>query len=344
MLLATLLTSLACHHEGEFGYLRFDLDPLVDPLVEFRSGDQILLGSMLCPQILMAGNEWIEDRAKFRACFSETVTGFGQLDADGCLHFDGPGEVEPKLIWELTPTACGERVERLRFAIADSDAHMRLGFDEWRLRTLALVDDPRLGLKVVGLAPGRDLEDLLEPPDTARRVFAGQVDVPLMRLSNPKGVIYWTAPELLLEGVGAGIDTITPAADRGERLSPGELAVRLRPGAHGHVRATLPGGATLDSPPLIAVELSDAATLDLLVVDAHLIADVRDANGHLLHAAPIEWSVVDGALAITPGSLSNHARTSEYASFETPCLPPPDQPQLRHATVRARLGDLEDRR
>ncbi|KIG19623.1 hypothetical protein DB30_00132 [Enhygromyxa salina] len=337
MLLSSLLASLACHHEGEFGYLKFDLDPLVDPLIELHSGDQILFGSRICPQIVMAESEWIEDRAQFRGCFSETVTGPGWLDADGCLRFEGIGEVKSKFIWALTPSACGERAERLSFAIVDSTAHMQLGFDEWQLRALALAQDAGFGLQVEGLPPGGEAADLLEPDDTARRVFANQIDVPLMRMSNAKGTVYWTAPEVKLRGIGAGIATLAS-----EHLAPGELAVRLAPGASGHIRATLPSGDTLNSPPLIAATIHDAASLDLLHVDTHLFADVRDAAGHRLHAAPIEWSVTEGALAITPGSLRNHARTREYASVDTRCQPPPDHPQHRQAIVRAQLGELED--
>jgi MYXO-CTERM domain-containing protein len=270
--------------------------------------------------------------------------GPGQLDANGCLQFDTASD--DKLIWDLTPVVpntCGERAERLRFEVVDSDKKTRLGFDEWRLRALVMVQDPSFALETIGLAPGRDVEDMLEDPLVARRVFAGQIDVPMMRLSNAKGVVYWTSPEVELEPVGEGLESVTPLTKRDETLAPGELAVRLQPGASGRIRATLPSGDTLESPMLVAVTQEQAASLDVVLIDGHLIADVRDAKGRPLHAAPIDWNVTQGALGLTVGDLGNHHRTPEYATIETRCERPPEtDPEPRRATVRARLGPLED--
>jgi MYXO-CTERM domain-containing protein len=344
LLSSSLVAASACYYEGEFGYLEFELDPIVDPLTEFESGDQVLGGSVICPKIVTAQGEWVDPRERMRACFAESLTGpYNRLDDDGCLHLDGPGEADGKVIWELTPRSCGDRVDRLRFAIVPGDPQLELDFDEWRLRAILLTQDPRLGLETVGLAPGRDLEALLDPPGAARHVIADQIDVPLMRLRNAKGVVYWTAPEVELEVIGEGVEVVAPITAHDEHIDPGELAVRLEPGASGHVRATLPNGEVLVSPPLVAVANSDAASLDLLRIDGHLVADVRDTEGRQLHAAPVEWSVVEGALGIVPGDLSNHLRTREFATIEPRCQPPPeDGPELRHAIVRARVGDVED--
>jgi uncharacterized protein (TIGR03382 family) len=122
------------------------------------------------------------------------------------------------------------------------------------------------------------------------------------------------------------------------------LPLRMSPGSSGHVRASLAGGQVYESPELIAVSPHEAASLDLVAADIYLFADVRDAEGHLLHGAPIEWSVDEGALAIEPGSLTNGLLTPEYASFwHGNCEQrPATEPELRRAIVRARLGELED--
>jgi MYXO-CTERM domain-containing protein len=348
-----LLTAPACSHEGELGHLGFDLGPIVDPLFEFRSGDQLLVGSTICPEILHTISEsdgttyhgWVDDREAFRACYTETVTGPGTLDAAGCLGFEGPGEV----IWDLSDDGCGAGDERMRFWVVEAGADTRLGFDGWRSRAIHIgASDPELELELVGLAPGRSVDELLVAPDEVHRVFAGQIDAVTMRLSDAGGRIYWMGPDVELELVGDSIERIEPVEIEGdpasEYVSPGELALRMEPGASGRVRATLPGGEVLESPELLAVGLGEVASLDVMQIGGYLYADVRDTEGRRLHAAPIDWSVTEGALGFIPGSLSNEGRTHEYAvEVDTHCEPPPEsEPQTRTAVVRARLGTLED--
>ncbi|PRP92825.1 hypothetical protein ENSA5_47380 [Enhygromyxa salina] len=346
-LLALLPTLAACSHWGEADYLGFGFPDFVDDLVDFESGDLILRGSPLCPEIefrrdddgtqrYLSGDE----REALRACFDESISGPAQLDDGGCIHFDGPGEV----VWELTPDSCGDQTERMRFTVVEPDPAAQLGFDEWRLR---LVQESVVEGEVLGLAPGRSVEELQESPGAARRVFAGQLDAPLLRLDDSGGRVFWMNSDVSLELVGEGVEAVAPIPSDDPELNEwvmlGEQPLTLAPGSSGRVRATLASGEVYESPELIAVGLTEAASLDLVVADTYAFADVRDAEGRLIHGAPIEWSVVEGALAITPGSLVWELRTGEYATLhDGNCEPAPAEPELRRAVVRARLGALED--
>ena len=346
LLSLVLVPTLAgCSHWGESNYLGFDFPQLGDRLAEFRSGDQLLLGTRLCPTIAERRDtpdevSYIdfEDRDELRACFDEAITGPATLDADGCLAFTDIGEVS----WELTPNACGDQSERMRFTLVEPSADLRLGIDEWRLR---LLQDPQFGAEVIGLAPGRDLAELSQLSTEPRRFFEGQVAAPVMRFDNDNGRVFWMEPDVEFELVGAGIEAVEAEQDS---LGDGStvMGLRMDPGSTGRVRATLSSGEVYESPDLIAVSLDDAASLDLIAVDHYLFADVRDTEGNLLHAAPIEWSVVEGALAIEPGELASDIPllTPEYASYwHGNCEAAPDSgSEVRHVVVRARLGELED--
>lgn len=344
MLLLPLLAG--CSAWGESNYLGFEFPQLSDMLSEFRSGDQLLLGTRLCPSIAERRDAdavvylVAEERDELRACFDEVVDGPATLDADACLAFTGVGEVS----WDLTPSDCGEQPERMRFTLVEPSPDLQLGIDEWRLRIL---HEPALEAELSGLAPGRTAAELSERPSEPRRVYAGQVDAPVMRFDNAIGRVYWMTPDVEFELVGAGLERVDTEADTLETLgNDAVLPLRMSPGSSGRVRASLSGGQVYESPELIAVSPDDAASLDLVSADNYLFADVRDAEGHLIHAAPIEWSVDEGALAIEPGSLGgdNGLLTPEYASYwDGSCEPRPTaEPELRRAVVRARLGELED--
>jgi MYXO-CTERM domain-containing protein len=346
-LMLMLIPVLAgCYHPGEAGYLGFDFPNFGDFLAEFRSGDQLLLGTRLCPEIAEVLHDdgehqilYDTQRDEFRACFDEVVSGPASLDADGCLEFQGAGEVT----WELTPNSCGDQSERMRFTVIEPTPDLQLGLDEWRLR---LLQEPVFDADPIGLAPGRDIAELQESSSEPRRVLAGQLDVPLMRFDNANGRVYWMSEDVGFELVGDGLEPYVPG-DTGsfeDWASTGALPLRMNPGSSGRVRATLPGGQVVESPELIAVSQDAAVSLDLIAVDRYLFADVRDAEGHIIHAAPIEWSLAEGAMAVTPGSLNNELLTAEYAMFHHGrCEEPPStEPEVRHAVVRARLGELED--
>lgn len=345
----TLVASVGCYTQGDAGYLGFRLVGLEDPLVEFQSGDHVLAGSRVCPSTDVEWEvELVDDPEAFRACFDESIAGPGAIEADGCLRLDGPGEVA----WTLTPDTCGSESETLRFDVVTPDEVVALVFDEWRLRWGRLGND-EADLPITGLAPGRTLDDLLDDPTAARRFIAGEYDTPLMRLDGGDGWVWWSRDQVTLEVVGTGFETYEPEPptepepgseqDPVEFRQPGELLLTAPPGSVGQVLATLPDGTTRLSPDLIAVAPTEAASVDLVTADIYLYADVLDADGNRLHGAPVEWDVVEGALAINPGDLTDSLRTGDYATFAGGCLPPPEvDSEQRSAVVRARYLGFED--
>ena len=352
-LAALALPLTACAVPGELGNLGFDLGT-VDPLIEFESGDRVLLGSRICPGVAEAavdnGTEVFlgTQQDDVRACFDESIVGPAQLDADGCLPFDAPGEVT----WSLTPTGtCEYEGDQLRFTIVNPDPELRLGFDDWRARA-----PERIGtdaVMVVGLAPGRSLADFREDPSAPRLVIANALDVPLMRLDDSGGRIYWSLSDVSLALVGEDVTAVEPHEDFEEGFfeyqSPGELPLRMELDGVARVRATLPDGQVLESPELIGVSSVAAASLDLVAVvetetgsPAYAFAELRDAQGRVLHGAVVEWSMEAGALSVTSGYLDNEVRTGEYAMLETGCEPPSATTIQHSAVLRARYGALED--
>lgn len=336
-----------CYHPGEADYLHFDLPEFGDLLAEFRSGDQLLIvgHGQLCPTIAAEGGllHVLDDieSTEVRACFDETVSGPGTLNSNGCLDFEGAGVVT----WTLTPRRCGQQPERLRFNLVNPGPDLELGFDEWRLRWL---QDHRADAEdqIIGLAPGRTFAELQESSSEQRRVVAGELDVPVMRFDNGVGRAFWLGDDVTFEVVGDGVQPVPDPNDTFfQHLSNvGAVPVQMEAGSRARVRATLRGELVYESPELLAVTADTARSLDLIAVDQYLFADVRDAEGRLLHAAPIDWSLDDGALVITHGSLANELLTPEFAYWDgASCEKPPSAaPEQRHAVVRARLGELED--
>jgi MYXO-CTERM domain-containing protein len=344
---ASLLAPLACSSvPGELGELGFRLD-LADILSEYRSGDRVLVGTTICPKL--------DDGDEVLSCMEEMISGPAQFDDDRCWSLDTPGEVT----WTLSPNGeCEHDGDSIRLQIVEPSASLRLGFDDWRERSPSaawLVQDATA--EMIGLAPGRTLADLREDPSAPRLVINGQLDAPMLRLDDELGRVWFD--ELELEIVGEGAMEVDPEPNpEGKGLYgdgvhefplPGERPLLLSPSAVVRIRATLPSGEILESPELISVPPSTAASLDLMVTSAselqpmYAYAEVRDAQGRVLHGAPVEWSVDEGALAVQPGDLTTEARTQEYAVLGLGCEPPPSEPTERHATLIARLGELEDR-
>jgi MYXO-CTERM domain-containing protein len=357
LLVLSLLGPLACYAPGELGELGFDLR-LADILYEYRSGGRVLVGTKICPHVMMAKRDdgtsvlfpGSYESESLLPCMDESVLGPAQFDADRCWSLDAPGEVT----WSLSPNgACEFDGDSIRLQIVEPSPMLRLGFDDWRVRSPSAAEwlDQDVIPVVVGLAPGRTLADVREDPSAPRLVVNGQLDVPMLRLDDELGRVW--VDDLELEIVGDGATAVEPEVDRfglvnGERW-PGERPLMLSPTAVVRIRATLPSGETLESPELLAVPPTAAASLDLMVASAgeeseyaYAYAEVRDAEGRVLHGAPIEWAVGEGALSVRSGDLSLETRTQEYAWLGLECEPPPTAPTERRATLIARIGELED--
>lgn len=353
-----LCGSVACFVPGDAGELGFDLG-LADVLYEFRSGDRMLLGTQLCPHVSMATDDegkqvhvMNDEESWLLACMDESLSGGLQFDAERCVLLDTPGE----LTWTLEATGeCEWESDSLRIVVAAASPQLRAGFDDWRLRSGGAWVPDDYTIELLGLAPGRTLDDLHEDPSAPRLVAAGQLDTPLLRFDDELGRVWTRGLPLALVGEGATIvEPIEVQNDEGfytisEYVLGDELPLVLEPGAVVRIRASLPDGSQLDTPELIAAPPSAAASLDLVVAlvgekdPSYAFAEVRDAEGRVLHGAPIEWSVSEGALAVLPGSLDNEARSGDYAIVGLfGCEPPPAQPTERHAILRARIGALED--
>jgi MYXO-CTERM domain-containing protein len=344
---------VACyHHRGELGNLGFELG-IVDTLHEFESGDRVLVGTRLCPALAHAkvGDEVQPLGSLDQQCFSEVVSGPAQFDTHHCWALDTLGEV----IWEVIPTnveGCDPEYQsdRIVVEVAAPSGAVQLGFDDWRLRfPLTVSRFEGISYEVVGLESGQTHDDLREDPGSPRRVFEGQLDTPMLRLDDDLGRLYMGDVAVELVGEGARpVGWPDPETPAGKIRLPGERPLVLEADAVARVRATLPGGLVLESRELIAVPPSEAASLDLVVmlqagIPTYAHARVRDAEGRVLHAAPIEWSVAEGALRVLPGDLDNQARSGEFAVVGGGCEPPSESTFIeRHAVLRARLGTLED--
>lgn len=347
------LPLLGCSTMGELGQIGFALS-LADMALEFESGDRILDGSRVCPEIDEVNNNdgsrrWVSsESAAVRACYVEELTGPAELDAEQCLAFSGSGEV----LWSLEPSGeCEWPGDRLRFSVVEPGPDLRLGFDDWRARMPPNHADD---VTVVGLAPGRSLADLREDPSAPRLVAAGQLDVPMLRLDDADGRVFWTEPEVTLTHVGDGLAVVEPIDDPDagfyEFRGIGEYPLTLEVGAVATIQAALPNGAVLESPELIAVSATTAAaSLDLVVlVDLQsgaptvAFAELRDAEGRVIHGAPVEWSVLEGVLPVTPADLGEPGRTAEYASLDGLCKRLLSIEVERRAVLHARFGVLED--
>src|SRR5690606_36190243 len=135
-------------------------------------------------------------------------------------------------------------------------------------------------------------------PSAPRLVGAGQLDVPMLRLDDSGGSVFWTEPQVVLTHVGDGLAVVEaiedPDAGVYESRFLGEYPLTLELDAVATIQATLPNGAVLESPELSAVSATTAAaSLDLVALveletgtpDA-AFAEVRDAEGRVIHGVP----------------------------------------------------------
>ncbi len=345
----------ACHR-GEKGRLGFELEGLVDRTYDFESGERVLVGTRICPQFVWWSDgqdrghyvQDPQDRASLRACYEEDIDDEAKI-VQGCLVFEKRAD---NVEWELEadPECSLGPVEddQLRFEVIEASDELTLGFDDWRAR--ALETNPLWGdVELIGLAPGSEPDELRDPADAPHRAIAGELDVISLRLDDPDGQVFWSVVPGAIGVLGEGIEVVEPNLDAGDLSFPGELALRIDDGAVGLVKLDLPGGVERESPALIGVSVDSAASLDLIAARTSegepvaARAVVRNEQGEILHAAPIEWDVIEGAIGVDRGHLHTQARTADYALLLTSCeAPPTAQPVVRHAVLRARLGELED--
>lgn len=115
----------------------------------------------------------------------------------------------------------------------------------------------------------------------------------------------------------------------------------------GSARATLTlGESTWTVAELTTVPVADIATVDIgaVVIEgaAYARAFARDADGALVHGAPVRWSVDETSLAWSDGVYDSFLAGEDYASLGDTCVPPSKRPATRTVTLNARVGDASD--
>jgi MYXO-CTERM domain-containing protein len=96
---------------------------------------------------------------------------------------------------------------------------------------------------------------------------------------------------------------------------------------------------------VVATPAEEAASIEVVAgyFEGHPFgarALVRDGEGHVIYGAPVEWSLVEGELALHPFDIT--PLPPEYTMIDDACVPPPTAAEPRRAILRAQLGALSD--
>jgi MYXO-CTERM domain-containing protein len=344
-----LLTVASCSagntEEEELGV---SLAPLFFSAAEtFESGSRALQGSRACVDI-----GWYKDQdgawkllgpSDWEACYDATWSGAPLADA--CTVLEAPGE----RVVELTPRGdcrwdglAGVAVpDRFRLQVVGTEGLQgRLEWWQEHLAELYLVPGPR------GSFPSDWIPPIGEP---LRLVPDVEVVFPVVLVDATGERVAWDFEQgrLLEYREGAAAREIT--SSEGDELFP----VSIGAGERSTLALALPGVEL----PVAAVEatpVDHAASLELTVAydpggeperwaaPYAARAVVRDAEGHVMLGAPVEWTLVEGHLAVISGDRGVVIGPSEYVSIADACVPPPSAPEPRRATLRVELGSLVD--
>lgn len=332
-----MLTILAGCHEGiptAEGQLRIRADHLVaDPLSGLKSGSPLLDASRVCAKV-----ECLADcpvGADAVACFDQQLDGAAHFDDQGCVAFDGPGEVA----WRFEPAPCAANdlgyspvSDVLEFTVVPVD-EVAATLPQW-LEDLA--ED--------GLTPAEAAfpSDWRNPDGRPFQVWGGATVRFAVALAHPdhEEWVGWAehGGEIRIESLDG------PEVALGEH-GAGWVELTVPEGAHAAI--VLRGwGQEWTAGEVLGVP-AQATTLEL--VAAYFTDEIgatrplgaravlHDLAGNLVYGAPIEWSVTNGALAVSPG---DSLPSEDYASLSDDCMRPEEGP--RRATLAAALGDLSD--
>jgi len=325
--------------DSEEGQLAFS-DPEFSR--DHDSGDRVLAGTRYCPVF----SEWFDEEGGHSQsgddehdglgeCFTTSLNGPGTLGADGCIGFEDVGEV----VWELQPQDC----ELAR------DAGITFAPDRVRFGSVAAEDVAAI------VSPWREcyaLEALEpDPADAYADAWVPEIEMPvLVAAEGPFELEVMLAGSDACDEVGwsmrgASIDGDTAGA----QIDPGEtaraLTVTVDEDAVLDLVLQLPGIGDFPVSRIQGVAPEDVTTLQVVALyerdgDARLPLAVRgiarDEDGSLVRAAPIEWSLEAGQILLTDEDFG-----PEYALAQDVCMEPDADEEERHATVKARLGDLE---
>ena len=314
--------------------------------------EPVLAGEVTCPT-LVCNQQDCAERAPadggVAACFAHTVT--GATVVGGCLTFDAEGVA----IWALEPIACQP----------DVDAGVPLVGDRFLFGVVGPEDVvPEQAPKVEALAEAFMVDggviaepatpaDFAAPRDELFIVEGGLAPVSAALIDVESGArVAVEGDSLVLEDVAP-----TPASVRVQ----GEWLLEADPGATAALRLVT-NTARFDVATIEGVPLSAAASMSLFAFywtdDEHpgatapaaVHALVHDAAGRVLDGAPVEWTLVQGDLAISDlyrelggigGDDGVTVRRGPWMLVADACRPPSQRVGTTTALLRARLGELE---
>jgi MYXO-CTERM domain-containing protein len=309
------------------------------------SGDRVLLGTRYCPEFSI----WFDEDGshsqagegeydELRACFTDSLTGPGTLAADGCISFDDLGEV----VWELEPQDCQlaqdhgvtfvpDRVRFLPVAAEDVAATVSPWVECYVLEDSYLEPDPEDAF-AQDWVPGRDAPVLV----AAGQPFLVEIVLAAMDACDQAG---WSIRGASIDGQAAGAQ-IEP----GDKVH--EMTVTIDAGTDLDLVLELPDLGDFPVSRIQGVSPEVVTTLEVVALYGRGEEDMlapfvvrgiaRDADGNLVRAAPIEWSLDAGRIVFNDEDYG-----PEYVLTEDVCVPPGTGEETRSAAVTAQLGDLE---
>ncbi len=315
------------------------------------SGGPVLVGEVTCPRLACLSQD-CDARAPedggVAACFAHTVT--GATLASGCLTFDTAGQV----VWALEPIACqpdvdagvalvGDRFVFQAVSAGDVVTERRLPMEE--LAAAFLADG---GVIAVPEVPG----DLAAPRDELRIVEGGFATPSAVLVAVESGAV------VAVEGDSLVVEDVAPTPEA-VRVSNGWL-VDADPGATAMLRLQT-NAASFDVASIQGVPLSAAASMTLYAfywsspdapgstAPAGVHALVRDGAGRPLDGAPVEWTLVQGDVALSDSLLGlaggaapeGNVHRAPWLLVSDACRPPSARVGTASALLRARLGDLQ---
>jgi len=311
--------------------------------------EPVLSGELTCPTLVCQQQDCSErapEDGGVAACFAHTVT--GATMTDGCLDFDAAGDV----VWALEPIACQP----------DVDAGVPLVGDRFLFRAVAqdaVVPEqaPQLpALAEAFMADGGVIAvpeppaDFAAPRDALYIVEGGAAPVSAALIEIASGA------HVALEANSLVLEDVAPTPEAVRNLSG--WVVAADPGATATLRLVT-NRARFDVASIEGVPLAAAASLSLYAfywtspeqpgstAPAAVHAIAHDAAGLPLDGAPVEWTLVQGDLAISDlvGAFGGAAaepplHRGPWHLVADSCRPPSARAGTSTALLRARLGEL----
>jgi len=326
---------------------KFEEPALVtDALEGFQNDYPVLAGTAICPAVTYEGDvpEGFDAAQVRDECVDDTVDGPGSFDGQ-CLVLQEAGEVT----WYLDPTDCPVQeagldlvADRVVFEVADPEG-LEAELQQWVEQYAEEALDP------IPAFP----QNWTNPPGEPFRVVAGQPVSFYARLRDRGAgeTVAWRSTDGSLSAATLAGD-FHKLDDIGD---PGWIGLQLDEGAA--VDLTLAVGDHEWTAGQLEAVSGDSVT-SLEIVAGYLVYDegkklpygaravLRDAGGNLVYGAPVQWKVVEGALAVYAGSYGDEPPALpglDYAAFADECVPPSERDGTRSVSLEASYGELSDR-